>query len=49
MPGHMGNVRVTSQTIEVVLSDAERNLLLVVGSVPGPNGGLVLVQEARKQ
>ena len=49
MPGHMGNVRKTSQTIEVVLSDAERNLLLVMGSVPGPNGGLVLVQEARKQ
>ena len=49
MPGHMGNVRVTSQTIAVVLSDAERNLLLVMGSVPGPNGGLVLVQEARKQ
>jgi large subunit ribosomal protein L3 len=49
MPGHMGNVRRTSQNIEVVLADAERNLLLVMGSVPGPNGGLVLVQEGRKQ
>ena len=49
MPGHMGNVRRTSQNVEVVLSDAERNLLLVMGSVPGPNGGLVLVQERRKQ
>jgi large subunit ribosomal protein L3 len=49
MPGRMGSVRKTSQSIEVVLSDAERNLLLVMGSVPGPRGGLVLVQEARKQ
>ena len=49
MGGHMGNSRSTSQNIEVVLADAERNLLLVMGSVPGPNGGLVLVQEARKQ
>ena len=49
MGGHMGNSRSTSQHIEVVLADAERNLLLVMGSVPGPNGGIVLVQEARKQ
>jgi len=49
MPGHMGNVRKTSQNVEVVLADPERNLLLVMGSVPGPNGGLVLVQEARKR
>ena len=48
MPGHMGNVRKTSQNVEVILSDAERNLILVMGSVPGPNGGLVLVQEGRK-
>jgi large subunit ribosomal protein L3 len=49
MPGHMGNSRSTSQNIEVVLADAERNLLLVMGSVPGPNGAIVLVQDARKQ
>lgn len=49
MPGHMGNARKTSQNVEVVLADPERNLLLVMGSVPGPNGGLVLVQEARKR
>jgi len=49
MPGHMGNTRKTSQNVEVVLADPERNLLLVMGSVPGPNGGLVLVQEARKR
>jgi large subunit ribosomal protein L3 len=49
MPGHMGNVRKTAQNLRVVLADPERNLLLVMGSVPGPNGGLVLVQEGRKQ
>jgi len=48
MPGHMGAKRVTSQNVEVVLVDAERNLLAVKGSVPGPNGGLVLVKESRK-
>jgi large subunit ribosomal protein L3 len=45
----MGAERVTSQNIEVVLVDPERNLLAVNGSVPGPNGGLVLVKLARKQ
>jgi large subunit ribosomal protein L3 len=49
MPGHMGNVRVTSQNLKVVYIDAERNLLGVLGSVPGPKGGLVLINEARKQ
>lgn len=49
MPGHMGNRRVTSQNLEVVLVDAERNLIAVKGSVPGPKGGLVMIKEARKQ
>jgi large subunit ribosomal protein L3 len=49
MPGHMGNVRRTVQNLLVIEADAERNLLLVRGAVPGPNGGLVLVQEGRKQ
>ena len=49
MPGHMGNVRQTVQNLLVVLADPERTLLLVRGGVPGPNGGLVLVQEGRKQ
>lgn len=48
MAGHMGNVRVTSSNLRVVLVDAERNLLAVRGSVPGPKGGLVVVTEARK-
>ena len=47
-PGHMGNDRVTSQSLRVVLVDAERNLIGVGGSVPGARGGLVVVQEARK-
>ncbi len=49
MGGHMGAERVTSQNIEVVLVDPERNLLAIKGSVPGANGGLVLVKLARKQ
>jgi large subunit ribosomal protein L3 len=49
MPGHMGARRVTSQNIEVVVVDPERNLLAVSGSVPGTRGGLVQVKQARKQ
>jgi large subunit ribosomal protein L3 len=49
MPGHMGSVRRTAQNLLVIEADPERNLLLVQGGVPGPNGGLVLVQEGRKQ
>jgi large subunit ribosomal protein L3 len=48
MAGHMGMARVTSQNLRVVLVDPERNLLAVNGSVPGANGRLVLVKEARK-
>jgi large subunit ribosomal protein L3 len=49
MPGHMGNTRKTAQNLLVVEADPERNLLLILGGVPGPNGALVLVQENRKQ
>lgn len=48
MAGHMGMARVTLQNLRVVLVDAERNLLAVHGSVPGANGRLVLVKQARK-
>jgi len=48
-PGHMGHERVTSQGLKVVLVDMERNLLGVTGAVPGPKGGLVIIQDARKQ
>jgi len=48
-PGHMGDDRITAQNLRIVLVDLERNLIGVVGSVPGPRGGLVLIREARKQ
>ena len=48
MSGHMGHEQVTTLNLEVVESDPERNLLLVKGSVPGPNGGVVLVRNAVK-
>ncbi|MBE3118018.1 MAG: 50S ribosomal protein L3 [Candidatus Atribacteria bacterium] len=48
-PGHLGHERVTAQGLKVVLVDGERNLLGVTGAVPGSKGGLVVVQEARKQ
>jgi large subunit ribosomal protein L3 len=48
-PGHMGDDRVTASNLKVCLVDAERNLLGVRGSVPGPRGGLVIIKEGRKQ
>jgi large subunit ribosomal protein L3 len=48
-PGHMGDDRVTVQSLKVVLVDAERNLIGVNGAVPGSKGGLVIINEARKQ
>lgn len=48
-PGHMGNERVTTQNLKVVLVDPERNLLGVRGSVPGSKGGILMIKEARKQ
>ena len=49
MPGHMGAVKVTVQNLEVVKVDAENNLLLVKGSVPGPKKSLVTIKETVKQ
>jgi len=48
-PGHMGNERVKSENIRVVVVDPERNLIAVDGSVPGPKGGMVVIKPARKQ
>ena len=48
MPGHYGVDRVTIQNLKVVQVDAERNLLLVKGAIPGPNGGVVIVRNACK-
>ena len=48
MPGHMGAVRVTVQNLEVVSVDAEKNLILVKGAVPGPKKSLVTLKETVK-
>ncbi|CAA7624013.1 50S ribosomal protein L3 [Magnetospirillum sp. UT-4] len=49
MAGHMGDVQVTTQNIKVVSTDAERGLILVKGSVPGADGGWVLIKDAVKR
>ena len=49
MPGHMGNKRVTTQNLKVVQVRPEENLILVKGSVPGANGGIVTIKEALKK
>lgn len=48
MPGHMGNKRITIQNLEIVKVDAENNLLLVKGAVPGPKKSLVTIKESVK-
>ncbi|MBA2520068.1 MAG: 50S ribosomal protein L3 [Chloroflexia bacterium] len=49
MAGHMGNERVTVQNLKVFRVDTERNLLLIEGSVPGPNQGLLTIRRAVKR
>lgn len=49
MAGHMGNARVTIKKLQVVQADPERNLLLVKGSVPGANGGLLMIKKHVKR
>ena len=48
MAGRMGGERVTMLNLEVVYSDASKDLLLIRGAVPGPNGGLVLVRSTNR-
>jgi len=48
MPGHLGAVKVTTQNLEVVRVDLERNLLLIKGAIPGSKGGDVVVRPAVK-
>jgi large subunit ribosomal protein L3 len=48
MPGHLGAVKVTTQNLQVVRVDAERNLLLIKGAIPGSKGGDVVVRPAIK-
>jgi large subunit ribosomal protein L3 len=49
MAGRYGNTRTTSRNLRVVRLEADQNLLLVEGAVPGPNGGLVLVRPTNKK
>lgn len=48
MAGHMGQERVTTQNLKVVRVDADKNLILIKGAVPGANGGLVTIRKAVK-
>lgn len=47
-PGHMGDAQITQKGLKVVRVDAERNLLLIDGSLPGPNGALVVIKKVAK-
>lgn len=47
-PGRMGGTRVTVQNLEVIKADADRNLLIVKGAVPGPKGSLLMVRSSVK-
>ena len=49
MPGHMGHIRVTVQNLEVVKADAENNVLLIKGAVPGHKNGYLVVSTAKKR
>ena len=49
MAGHMGAVRVTTQNLQVVKTDADRGLIMIKGAVPGSKGGWVTVKDAVKK
>ncbi|MBT4748392.1 MAG: hypothetical protein HOO19_03620 [Rhodospirillaceae bacterium] len=49
MAGHMGDVQVTKQNLEVVSTDADRGLILVKGAIPGAKGGYILISDAIKK
>lgn len=48
MPGHMGAVNVTLQNVEIVRADADKNLILIKGAVPGPKGAILVIKESVK-
>ena len=48
MPGHMGNRQITCRSLPVISIDNEKNLLMLKGTVPGPNTGMILVREAKR-
>ena len=48
MPGHMGSANVTIQNLEIVRADAEKNLILIKGAVPGPKGSIIVIKDSVK-
>ena len=48
MPGHMGAVQRTIQNLEIVSSDADKNIILVKGAVPGPKGSIIVIKDSVK-
>ncbi len=48
MAGHMGSANVTIQNLEIVRADAEKNLLLIKGAVPGPKGSVLVIKDSVK-
>ncbi len=48
MPGHMGSVNITIQNLEIVRADAEKNILLIKGAVPGPKGAILVIKDSVK-
>ena len=48
LPGHMGVEQVTVQNLVVVKVDADKNIILVKGAVPGPKGGIVTIKDTVK-
>lgn len=49
LPGHMGNVKVTLQNLEIIKIDAENNIVYIKGGVPGPDGGMFYIRETHKK
>ena len=49
MPGQMGNERVTVRNLEIIRVDAEKNLILVKGALPGPRKSLITIKETSKR
>jgi large subunit ribosomal protein L3 len=49
LPGHMGNIKVTLQNLEIVKIDSEHNIFYIKGGIPGPNGGMVFIRETHKK
>lgn len=48
LPGHMGNATVTVQRLQIVRIDAEQNLIMIKGAIPGPKNGIVLIKNTVK-